>query len=98
MAAALDAAEAIPVKVVVKPGMVSSDAVTELCREANKAKNCIGLVNWSHTFDPSKMCINWLKQLQKTICHLHTQYNRDLPWSTIDMDFMNMNQAAHGDR
>ena len=98
IAAALDAAGVIPVNVVLKPVMVSSDAITELCREANNAKNCIGLITWCHTFSPSKMWINGLKQLQKPICHLHTQYNRDLPWSTIDMDFMNMNQAAHGDR
>jgi len=98
IAASLDASPAIPVKVVFKPVMVSSDAVTELCQQANNAANCIGLVTWCHTFSPSKMWINGLKHLQKPICHLHTQYNRDLPWSTIDMDFMNMNQAAHGDR
>lgn len=98
MAGALNAAPAIPVKVVFKPVMVSPDAITELCREANNAKNCIGLITWCHTFSPSKMWINGLKQLRKPICHLHTQYNRDLPWSTIDMDFMNLNQAAHGDR
>jgi len=98
IAAALNDASAIPVNVVLKPVMVSSDAITELCREANNAKHCIGLLTWCHTFSPSKMWINGLKQLQKPICHLHTQYNRDLPWGTIDMDFMNMNQAAHGDR
>ena len=95
---ALNASAAIPVKVVFKPVMVSPDAITELCRSANNAAKCIGLVTWCHTFSPSKMWINGLKQLRKPICHLHTQYNRDLPWATIDMDFMNMNQAAHGDR
>ena len=98
IAGTLNAASAIPVKVVFKPVMVSPDAITELCQSANNAKNCIGLITWCHTFSPSKMWINGLKQLRKPICHLHTQYNRDLPWSTIDMDFMNMNQAAHGDR
>ena len=98
IAAALNAAPTIPVKVIFKPVMVSPDAITELCRQANNAGSCIGLVTWCHTFSPSKMWINGLKQLQKPLCHLHTQYNRDLPWSTIDMDFMNMNQAAHGDR
>lgn len=98
MAAALNNAPAIPVKVVFKPVMVSPDAITELCRQANNAKNCIGLITWCHTFSPSKMWINGLKQLRKPICHLHTQYGRDLPWNTIDMDFMNLNQAAHGDR
>ena len=98
IAQALNKASAIPVKVVFKPVMVSPDAITELCQQANNAAKCIGLVTWCHTFSPSKMWINGLKQLRKPICHLHTQYNRDLPWSTIDMDFMNMNQAAHGDR
>jgi len=98
IARTLNAAPAIPVKVVFQPVMVSPDAITELCQQANNSKNCIGLITWCHTFSPSKMWINGLKQLRKPICHLHTQYNRDLPWSTIDMDFMNMNQAAHGDR
>jgi L-arabinose isomerase len=98
IAATLNKASAIPVKVVFKPVMVSPDAITELCQQANNAEKCIGLVTWCHTFSPSKMWINGLKQLRKPICHLHTQYNRDLPWATIDMDFMNMNQAAHGDR
>jgi L-arabinose isomerase len=98
IAGALNDAPAIPVRVVFKPVMVSPDAITELCRAANNAKNCIGLITWCHTFSPSKMWINGLKQLRKPICHLHTQYGRDLPWNTIDMDFMNLNQAAHGDR
>ena len=98
MAGALNDTPAIPVKVVFKPVMVSPDAITALCQEANNAKNCIGLITWCHTFSPSKMWINGLTQLCKPLLHLHTQYNRDIPWSTIDMDFMNMNQAAHGDR
>jgi L-arabinose isomerase len=98
MAKGLNASPALPVKVVFKPVLVSPDAITELCAAANNAKNCIGLITWCHTFSPSKMWINGLKQLRKPIAHLHTQYNRDIPWATIDMDFMNMNQAAHGDR
>jgi L-arabinose isomerase len=98
IAKGLSASASIPVKVIFKPVLVSPDAITELCQAANNAKNCIGLVTWCHTFSPSKMWINGLKQLRKPIVHLHTQYNRDIPWATIDMDFMNMNQAAHGDR
>lgn len=98
IARGLDASSAIPVHVVFKPVLVSPDAITALCQEANNSPRCIGLITWCHTFSPSKMWINGLKQLRKPICHLHTQYNRDIPWSSIDMDFMNMNQAAHGDR
>jgi L-arabinose isomerase len=88
----------IPVTVVYKPVMKSIDEITALCIEANATKSCIGLITWCHTFSPSKMWINGLKILNKPILHLHTQYNRDLPWSEIDMDFMNLNQSAHGDR
>jgi L-arabinose isomerase len=95
---ALNVSPAIPVKVIFKPVMVSPDAITALCQSANNAAKCIGLITWCHTFSPSKMWINGLKQLRKPVAHLHTQYNRDIPWATIDMDFMNMNQAAHGDR
>ncbi len=98
IARGLNSSASIPVKVVFKPVLVSPDAITELCQAANNSPKCIGLITWCHTFSPSKMWINGLKQLRKPICHLHTQYNRDIPWSTIDMDFMNMNQAAHGDR
>jgi L-arabinose isomerase len=98
IAKGLNAAKSIPVKVLFKPVMVSPDAITELCQAANNAPRCIGLITWCHTFSPSKMWINGLKQLRKPVAHLHTQYNRDIPWASIDMDFMNMNQAAHGDR
>jgi L-arabinose isomerase len=98
IAKAFNAAPAIPVKVVFKPVLTTPDAVTALCQEANNAPRCIGLITWCHTFSPSKMWINGLKQLRKPVAHLHTQYNRDIPWSSIDMDFMNLNQAAHGDR
>jgi L-arabinose isomerase len=98
IARALNVAPAIPVKVVFKPVLVTPDAVTELCQAANNAAKCIGLITWCHTFSPSKMWVNGLKRLRKPVAHLHTQYNRDIPWATIDMDFMNLNQAAHGDR
>ena len=98
IAKAFDASSAIPVKVVFKPVLVSPDSVTELMMAANATPNCIGLITWCHTFSPSKMWINGLKILNKPAVHLHTQYNRDIPWASIDMDFMNLNQAAHGDR
>ena len=98
MAKTLDAASAIPVQVVFKPVLKTPAEVFALCQKANQASGCIGLITWCHTFSPSKMWINGLKILHKPILHLHTQHNRDIPWSSIDMDFMNLNQAAHGDR
>lgn len=95
---ALNAATAIPVKLVFKPVMTTPDDISALCQEANNVPECIGLITWCHTFSPSKTWINGLKLLRKPICHLHTQFNQDIPWATIDMDFMNLNQAAHGDR
>jgi L-arabinose isomerase len=88
----------LPVKVVFKPVVTTPDAITELCREANNDHNCIGLITWMHTFSPAKMWIAGLRALQKPFVHLHTQFNRELPWADIDMDFMNLNQSAHGDR
>jgi len=88
----------LPATVVCKPVMKTPGEILQLCRSANYNQNCIGLITWCHTFSPSKMWINGLKSLQKPVLHLHTQYNRDLPWDEIDMDFMNLNQAAHGDR
>jgi len=96
--ATLDAASAIPVRVVFKPVLTTPDAITALCREADATSTCLGLITWMHTFSPAKMWIQGLKNLRKPVLHLHTQHNRDIPWSTIDMDFMNLNQAAHGDR
>ena len=98
IAAGLDDADSVPTKIIFKPVLKTPAEVFGLCEEANQAANCIGLVTWCHTFSPSKMWINGLKWLRKPILHLHTQYNRDIPWSSIDMDFMNLNQAAHGDR
>jgi L-arabinose isomerase len=88
----------IPVTIVFKPVMKGPEEITALCGDANAEKKCIGIMTWCHTFSPSKMWINGLKILQKPLLHLHTQYNRDLPWREIDMDFMNLNQSAHGDR
>ncbi len=98
IAKALGASASIPVSVVFKPVVKSPQEATALLQAANASEDCIGLVTWCHTFSPSKMWINGLKLLSKPVLHLHTQFNRDIPWSSIDMDFMNLNQAAHGDR
>lgn len=98
IAQALSHSEKIPVTVVFKPILTTPETIRELCLEANAARNCVGLVIWMHTFSPAKMWIAGLTSLQKPFAHLHTQFNRDIPWSDIDMDFMNLNQSAHGDR
>ena len=98
IAAALDGAEEIPVRIVQTPVMTSAESIRRLCLEANEAEACVGLIAWMHTFSPAKMWIGGLTLLSKPLLHLHTQYNRDLPWAEIDMDFMNLNQSAHGDR
>src|SRR5690625_4257527 len=92
------ASEQVPVRVVWKPVLTSSDAIKRLFLEANSTENCVGIIAWMHTFSPAKMWIAGLDALQKPLLHLHTQANVELPWATIDMDFMNLNQAAHGDR
>ncbi|RYG07653.1 MAG: L-arabinose isomerase, partial [Chitinophagaceae bacterium] len=88
----------ISVRVVYKPIVKTPDEIFETLQQANVAKDCIGIITWMHTFSPAKMWIRGLSILQKPLLHLHTQFNRDIPWSTIDMDFMNLNQSAHGDR
>lgn len=98
IAKALDASDRIPVRIVFKPVVKTPEEIFGLCQEANVAQSCIGIITWMHTFSPAKMWINGLKILQKPLLHLHTQFNRDIPWGTIDMDFMNLNQSAHGDR
>jgi L-arabinose isomerase len=95
---ALAASPDIPVQVICKPVMTSSEAILQMCQEASSSKNCVGIICWMHTFSPSRMWIAGLRSLSKPLLHLHTQFNQELPWSTIDMDFMNLNQAAHGDR
>ncbi len=98
IAADLDKASKIPLKVVFKPVLTSPDSISELCLAANSSRECAGLITWMHTFSPAKMWIRGLSILNKPFLHLHTQINRDIPWDTIDMNFMNLNQAAHGDR
>jgi L-arabinose isomerase len=98
IAKALNVSAKIPVNVIFKPVVTTPSEILTLCIEANNKKDCIGLITWMHTFSPAKMWIAGLKTLQKPFLHLHTQFNRDLPWDEIDMDFMNLNQAAHGDR
>lgn len=98
MARFLDQSKSIPVRVVFKPVLTTPDAIYTLCQEANAARDCIGLITWMHTFSPAKMWIGGLSALRKPFLHLHTQYNREIPWGQIDMDFMNLNQSAHGDR
>jgi len=98
VAEALNASPHIPVEVVYKRIGETPDVITQLCRDANFDNNCIGLIFWCHTFSPAKMWIRGLSELTKPFAHLHTQFYRDIPWSTIDMDYMNLHQAAHGDR
>jgi L-arabinose isomerase len=98
VAEALAASKALPLKTRFKALLTTPDEITNVMLEANNDANCAGLVLWMHTFSPSKMWIRGLSVLKKPFLHLHTQFNRDLPWQTIDMDFMNLNQAAHGDR
>tara|TARA_R110002012_G_scaffold59331_3_gene154929 strand:+ start:14321 stop:15832 length:1512 start_codon:yes stop_codon:yes gene_type:complete len=94
----LNDSSAIPVNIVYKDLVKTPNEITDLCLQANSTKNCIGLILWMHTFSPAKMWIKGLNILQKPICHLHTQFNAEIPWGEIDMDFMNLNQSAHGDR
>jgi L-arabinose isomerase len=98
IATALDAAMDIPVQVQFKPVVTTPEAIFRLCMDVNNSASCIGIIAWMHTFSPAKMWINGLKVLHKPMLHLHTQFNREIPWGTIDMDFMNLNQSAHGDR
>ncbi|TJZ63480.1 L-arabinose isomerase [Sphingobacterium olei] len=88
----------IPVQVIYKPIVKNTEEIYDTILAANTDKNCIGIITWMHTFSPAKMWIRGLNILNKPLLHLHTQYNRDIPWSTMDMDFMNLNQSAHGDR
>ncbi|WNC13254.1 L-arabinose isomerase [Brevibacillus brevis] len=87
-----------PHQVIFKPVVTTPDGIRQVCLEANAAAHCGGVITWMHTFSPSKMWISGLSELRKPLLHLHTQFNREIPWETIDMDFMNLNQSAHGDR
>ncbi|RPD96040.1 L-arabinose isomerase [Aureibaculum marinum] len=88
----------LPIKIIWKPTVKTPSEITNICQAANVDKNCIGVVVWMHTFSPAKMWINGVTILTKPLCHLHTQFNAEIPWKSIDMDFMNLNQSAHGDR
>ena len=98
IAASLNDRPEIPVRIVCHSIVTTPEEITGACAEANQKPACIGIITWMHTFSPAKMWINGLKILNKPILHLHTQFNRDIPWNSIDMDFMNLNQSAHGDR
>ncbi len=94
----LDNAAVIPTKIVCKPVLTTPEEILSICLAANAAPHCVGVIVWMHTFSPAKNWIAGLAALKKPLAHLHTQYNQDIPWADIDMDFMNLNQAAHGDR
>jgi L-arabinose isomerase len=94
----LDRSGKLPARVVWKPTLTGPDAILDVCLAASREPACIGVITWMHTFSPAKMWIAGLTRLQKPLAHLHTQFNRELPWGEIDMDFMNLNQSAHGDR
>ena len=96
--AGLDGAAAIPVRIRHEPTVKEPDGIRRACLEASADDSCIGVIGWMHTFSPAKMWIAGLQALQKPFLHLHTQFGRELPWADIDMDFMNLNQSAHGDR
>ena len=98
VAEALDASGDVPVKVVWKPVLKDSGSIRRAMLDANSDDAVLGVITWMHTFSPAKMWIAGLDALRKPLLHLHTQANVELPWSEIDMDFMNLNQAAHGDR
>lgn len=98
IATALDGSASIAVKIVYKPIVTTPDQIYQTIREANSSDRCIGIITWMHTFSPAKMWIRGLNILAKPLLHLHTQFNRDIPWDKIDMDYMNLNQSAHGDR
>jgi len=98
MVQGLSKSASIPVTLVYKPVVKNPQAIADLCMEADSSPKCIGIIAWMHTFSPAKMWIQGLGSMKKPLLHLHTQYNRDIPWSSIDMDFMNCNQSAHGDR
>ena len=88
----------LPYPLIYKVTAKTNAEIADVVREANYDKSCAGIITWCHTFSPSKMWINGLANLQKPYCHFATQYNREIPNDEIDMDFMNLNQAAHGDR
>ena len=98
IAGCLDEQPQVPVRVVAKPVVSTPEEIAGMLRDADHSETCVGVIAWMHTFSPAKMWIAGLTDLRKPLVHLHTQFSRDLPWSSIDMDFMNLHQSAHGDR
>jgi L-arabinose isomerase len=98
IASALSSSDVLPLKTICKPVATNSEEIVKICLEANADPTCAGLILWMHTFSPAKMWIRGLNLLKKPFLHLHTQFNSEVPWNSIDMDFMNLNQSAHGDR
>ncbi|WP_035052021.1 L-arabinose isomerase [Andreprevotia chitinilytica] len=96
--AGLNETAGLPIRIVLKPVVKTSDEILALCREANHADHCAGLITWMHTFSPAKMWIGGLTRLEKPFLQFHTQFNAEIPWANMDMAFMNLNQTAHGDR
>src|SRR2546421_5354343 len=94
----LAASDGLPAEIVGKPVLTEAASIRRVLQEANADADCVGVIAWMHTFSPAKMWISGLDALRKPLLHLHTQINAALPWESIDMDFMNLNQAAHGDR
>lgn len=94
----LNASGSLPIRLVLKPTVKTADEILAVCRDANNAADCVGIVTWMHTFSPAKMWIAGLSVLDKPFLQFHTQFNAEVPWSTMDMDFMNLNQTAHGGR
>ncbi len=90
--------DALDANIAFKPIVTTPEEIRKVCQEASSDDTCAGIITWMHTFSPAKMWISGLTALSKPICHLHTQFNRDIPWAEIDMDFMNLNQSAHGGR
>src|SRR5690606_19791552 len=98
IASELDKDDLIPFPIVFKKVVTTPEEIRKICLEASSDDSCAGVITWMHTFSPAKMWIHGLNELKKPLLHLHTQFNRDIPWESIDMDFMNTNQSAHGDR
>ena len=98
MVEGMNASGILPIKLVYKGTANSTEEVAELMAAAEAEKKCVGVITWMHTFSPAKMWIHGLQKLRKPLLHLHTQFNEEIPWDTMDMDFMNLNQSAHGDR
>ncbi len=94
----LNDVEGIKYEIIYKPTVRNAKEIYDVCLAANNDENCAGIITWMHTFSPAKMWIRGLSILNKPQLHFHTQFNRDIPWDTMDMDFMNLNQSAHGDR